>query len=46
MTSVILLEAKTTEVGEEGGRPELKEGEKSPKTMENEKSLEKQGGSN
>lgn len=37
--------AKTNEVGEEGGRPELKEGEKSPKTMENEKSLEKQGGS-
>ena len=37
--------AKTDEVGEEGGRPQLKEGEKSPKTIENEKSLEKQGGS-
>ena len=37
--------AKTDEVGEDGGRPQLKEGEKSPKTIDKEKSLEKQGGS-
>ena len=32
-------------VGEQGGRPSLKESEKSSKTIQNEKSLEKQGGS-
>lgn len=37
--------ATTEQVGEEGGRPKLKESEKSAKTIENEKSLEKQGGS-
>ena len=37
--------ATTKQVGEEGGRPKLKESEKSAKTIENEKSLEKQGGS-
>lgn len=35
--------ATTEQVGEEGGRPKLKESEKSAKTIENEKSLEKQG---
>lgn len=37
--------ATTEQIGEEGGRPKLKESEKSAKTIENEKSLEKQGGS-
>ena len=37
--------ATTEQVGEEGGRPKLKESEKSAKTIKNEKSLEKQGGS-
>ena len=37
--------AVTKDVGDEGGRPKLKESEKSSKTIEKEKSLEKQGGS-